>query len=207
MFRIHAISFLSSQASQWIHEYNTTADVNLRDENNQVMNSLFYDRSPSPIRGPALNKGSVRSLRTIENMGSPNYSANDIDRYNFYDVESQTMGGKTKKQNVNNFGTWSGRNTDSKKGKKGKKWYKLGFSKSSTTKSKGGSENEGFQYSSNTLPAISKVSSASSNNYPSLSRRWNSSDNDTDLKADWSIHQALLNDGIDSGILTNQSKE
>lgn len=62
------------------------------------------------------------------------------------------------------FGTWSGQNYDpekkkGRKNKKGKKWFMFSSNKNSMKKSKSGKENQGFEYSSSTLPLMRSVSS------------------------------------------------
>ena len=163
-----------SEASQWINEYNSSLSQQQGGQSGHY--SLPYKGS---VRMPA--NGSVRNVQAL-GLDYPDYAEPAGMKSGSYTMEGQ-KGGKSYGKGGNMFGTWSGRQLNKSGPKKGKKWYKFNFSKNSVRKSKSlGKENDGFSYSSSTLPL---TKSSENVNYPSLRLQNVKQDNDVGLRSRW----------------------
>lgn len=140
----------------------------------------------------------------------PDYQYSDFAYGDSFWNSTNTTGRKSpkgKSKGGNQYGTWSGgsfletdKGTTSRKGKKGKKWFKFGFTgnKSTMKKVKAGKENTGVEY--NSTSSLLPKSASVGNLYTNSLRRKNKSEADAEPAWDWPLEQSWGFDMVDSGI-------
>lgn len=148
-------------------------------------------------------RDSWRGVQTIGYSGSPDLG-NGYSHRQAYRTESYQYATPHTKAGTP-FGTWSGQNYDpekktGKKPKKGKKWFLFSSNKNSVKKSKSGKENQGFEYSSTTLPLMRSVSSGDVYAESNSLRPRIKSDTDKEIGADLLTSDRWGIDMVDSGI-------
>ena len=140
----------------------------------------------------------------------PDYYYNDYAYGDNFWNGTNTTGRKSPKgkpKGGNQFGTWSAGNifgtdnkgtTASRKGKKGKKWFKFGFTGNKSAMKKVKAEKENLEYNSTTLPLPKSASVG--NLYSNSLRRRNKSEADIEPARDWPLERNSGVDMVDIGI-------